>query len=334
LNRIEREYQERGNKHIPKSLGDDIEIRVNHFPFNGDNDPRNEFLILQSLVRRYDDEISTINNLYYLDYHNGRYRVIDSLCTNEPIFYLFSKNQFTGDIDDDNIDEVVLDYRTYNAMGSDFFKADIISVKNGKLTIKEGLNSRLKIFDQNYGYYFIMEPIEDPSQGRLGSHRYAVKKMVYSNGKYIAIESLETKNVYGFEEENVYELVGDAMGNRNSIQGIQVSVELVNVDMISNDHVGNEWKFGYTLNGGDYDTGKQIYSIDEASNLVITSIVRETAEKYNDESSQRTIIKYDNIAKYDGEFLEDYVVIVEDNGRYAGNLAEFKFSYKLAVVNR
>lgn len=100
------------------------------------------------------------------------------------------------------------------------------------------------------------------------------------------------------------------------------------VEMVYNDHVGNEWSYYVTLNGTELKEGKtQGFRGDISQEIVLKCVLQETEETYNDSASKVIRLTFGELLSYKGSGFFVPVTITESNGRYAGNSAKMKFLF-------
>lgn len=114
-----------------------------------------------------------------------------------------------------------------------------------------------------------------------------------------------------------------------------VEISFLGASNIYNNHVGNEWVNVAEINGVVLYRGESLrLEVNDNDLITIKSESNEVSEKYNDYGY--SIVRGEGRELDQGDYtIEDRVVVTEDNGRYAGNSAEFIFKYKITVkLNR
>ncbi|REE86519.1 hypothetical protein A8990_110129 [Paenibacillus taihuensis] len=111
---------------------------------------------------------------------------------------------------------------------------------------------------------------------------------------------------------------------------VKVKVTLVSAQMVSNNHVGNEWWYGGYVNGQELDEGGSIVLNVSASGTVSLKAEAQEQDKYPDDGEAAASVKVASIGKGATKALN--VTIVENRGRYSGNTAKWKFVFKVQKV--
>ncbi|GGG86821.1 hypothetical protein [Paenibacillus radicis (ex Gao et al. 2016)] len=106
------------------------------------------------------------------------------------------------------------------------------------------------------------------------------------------------------------------------------TVTLVSTELVSNDHVGNEWATAFTANGKTIEEGESIkLSLSSTGSIKLQAEATEL-DKIPDEGSATKTIKVSSIKKELTSSIK--VTVTENRGRYSGNQAVWKFTYKIA----
>ena len=109
-------------------------------------------------------------------------------------------------------------------------------------------------------------------------------------------------------------------------------IELGDIDLIYNDHVGNEWTYDVTIlyEGIEYkldqDKGVTLTLIPGKTAAVINTYIVED-DKYPDESSKNTTV---SLLKLSDLTISNYVK--EGHGRYAGHTAQWNFNFHISPI--
>lgn len=108
---------------------------------------------------------------------------------------------------------------------------------------------------------------------------------------------------------------------------VKVSVELRSIECVENNHVGNEWGFGCTVNKKELAEGDSI-EVSTTSSGKLT-IVAEAAEydKYPDIGAKTLTIPVKSLKGNESNTYTVTVRVVENRGRYSGNTAAWKFTF-------
>lgn len=108
---------------------------------------------------------------------------------------------------------------------------------------------------------------------------------------------------------------------------VAVSVQLQSVQRVQNNHVGNEWSFGATVNEKELFEGNSIeISTTSAGKITIVSMAEED-DKYPDLGEKTLIVPVNKLKANKATTYTSNVTVIEDKGRYAGNEAVWKFTY-------
>lgn len=117
-----------------------------------------------------------------------------------------------------------------------------------------------------------------------------------------------------------------------SAQSKYVKIQLNEVTMAYNHHVGNEWLYNASLNGHEITIGETyLFEITQEENTVrLVSEMYEVSETYNDYGYSQIQNSYKGLKQ--GKFdITERVVVTEHHGRYAGNSAAFDFYYSIEI---
>ncbi|MGO4109416.1 hypothetical protein [Paenibacillus sp. YAF4_2] len=104
-------------------------------------------------------------------------------------------------------------------------------------------------------------------------------------------------------------------------------VTLVSVELVENNHVGNEWFTTAYINDKEVKEGGSVTLNLKSTDSVKLKAYAEEQDKIPDSSSSNTAIKASSITKTINKNLK--VVVTENRGRYSGNTAEWKFTFKI-----
>ena len=100
-------------------------------------------------------------------------------------------------------------------------------------------------------------------------------------------------------------------------------------ELISNEHVGNEWAFGVWLDEDSMDKDRPV-RLTAGQRYDLAVAAEEAKEKYpdrGDNSITFTTADLEKAAQDKGFYLE--VTVTESNGRYAGGRAVWRFYFSL-----
>ena len=109
---------------------------------------------------------------------------------------------------------------------------------------------------------------------------------------------------------------------------IKLKVTFVSAELIRNDHVGNEWSTSASVNQKRLTEGSGIHlTIKSTDSLKIAAEAAEL-DKIPDRGSGTISLKASSVTKSVTRSVN--VVVKENRGRYSGNTAEWKFTFKIA----
>lgn len=108
---------------------------------------------------------------------------------------------------------------------------------------------------------------------------------------------------------------------------VKVKVTLVSVELVENNHVGNEWYTEGLINGKSIQEGESVTLNLKSTGSITLKALAEEQDSIPDEGSKSATIKVSSIGKSLSKSLK--VVVTENRGRYSGNTAEWAFVYKI-----
>ncbi|MNO32536.1 hypothetical protein D3C76_225280 [compost metagenome] len=108
---------------------------------------------------------------------------------------------------------------------------------------------------------------------------------------------------------------------------IKIKVTLVSVELVENDHVGNEWYTSASVNGKEIEEGSTITLDLKKTDSVKLKAYAEEQDKVPDVGSSNSSIKVSSVTKTINKSLK--VTVTENRGRYSGNSAEWEFKFKI-----
>ncbi|ACL77753.1 hypothetical protein [Ruminiclostridium cellulolyticum] len=112
-----------------------------------------------------------------------------------------------------------------------------------------------------------------------------------------------------------------------SAANTKVKVTLKSVVCIKNDHVGNEWGFGATVNKKTIYEGETIeISTTPKGKITIVSMAEED-DSYPDYGSKTLAVSVSKLKANKSTNYTSNVTVIENRGRYSGNSAVWKFTY-------
>lgn len=160
---------------------------------------------------------------------------------------------------------------------------------------------------------------ESISLYRTGVTEYQEELKEYQDAQTQYEEDLQVYNNAVYAKEHAEDIPEDGM--------ITVFYS-INAAITENNSVGNEWDEEVSINGIDiYDGEGEIEVNAKEPFTIITTAVED--DKYPDVGSEMTIIYYANDEILEGVNKDINVKVREDDGRYAGNTANIKFTVQL-----
>jgi len=108
---------------------------------------------------------------------------------------------------------------------------------------------------------------------------------------------------------------------------VKIKVTLVSVNLVENNHVGNEWYTEGYVNGKPIQEGESVTLTLKTTGSLTLKALAEEQDSIPDEGSKSTAIKVSSITKSINKSIK--VVVVENRGRYSGNTAEWEFKYRI-----
>lgn len=108
---------------------------------------------------------------------------------------------------------------------------------------------------------------------------------------------------------------------------VKIKVTLVSVELIENHHVGNEWYTTAYVNEKEVKKGSAVTLNLKPSESIKLKAYAEEQDKVPDVGTSQTSVKVASVTKTLNKSLK--VTVVENRGRYSGETAEWKFTFKL-----
>jgi len=108
---------------------------------------------------------------------------------------------------------------------------------------------------------------------------------------------------------------------------IKIKVTLVSVELVENDHVGNEWYTTASVNGKTIEEGSTLTITVKPTDTLKLKTYAEEQDKIPDKGTTNATLKVSNVKKSVSKELN--VKVVENRGRYSGNEADWKFTFKI-----
>lgn len=113
----------------------------------------------------------------------------------------------------------------------------------------------------------------------------------------------------------------------SSTAKVKVSVKLQSIDCISNNHVGNEWVFGCTVNKKELAEGHALTITTTPSGKINIVSTAEEEDSIPDIGSRTLTVSVSKLKAGKDTSYTSQVTVKENRGRYSGNTAVWKFTY-------
>ncbi|WP_028538636.1 hypothetical protein [Paenibacillus sp. J14] len=108
---------------------------------------------------------------------------------------------------------------------------------------------------------------------------------------------------------------------------VKLKVTLVRVELVENSHVGNEWYTTALVNGKEIEEGSSVTLKLKSSESLKLKAYAEEQDKIPESGSANATVKVSSVTKDITKSLK--VKVTENRGRYSGNTAEWKFTFKV-----
>lgn len=108
---------------------------------------------------------------------------------------------------------------------------------------------------------------------------------------------------------------------------IKLKVTLVSVELVENNHVGNDWYTTAYVNDKEIEEGSSLSLSLKSSESIKLKAYAEEQDKVPDSNTSSSSIKASSITKTINKSVK--VTVKENRGRYSGNTAEWKFTFKI-----
>ncbi len=131
--------------------------------------------------------------------------------------------------------------------------------------------------------------------------------------------------------ENDLKIVAETNGRKQNKER-KIAITLESVLQISNDHVGGDWSHFLSINKKIIKKGEtEIFVLQPRAPLSIIANSIEADKDFSDSGEDKMDFIYSDLIAIDKTRFELDVIVVENGGQYAGNMAKWKF---LFVVQR
>jgi hypothetical protein len=308
---------------------------ISIYKLNSDEDSEDEYVVVKSFAMP-SSEFSFMKDMYHIDYKMGKYIVTDSIIENK--FY-DKTSMYTDEIIDDIVNdrgmELILKEKTVYSGGSNFYEFVMYSFSSGKiLKIPQGKTLRHTTYNYNDKSAYVLNEIWEVGESRFDFHHYLVEKIKFGDKGINKIGEWKTSNKHHNEELNMTSIISDAVynGSSGAPSSKILKFELKSIDELYNDHVGNEWKYSIIINGKSVKDKTYELEVNSGENIEIIFGLTETNEKFDDKEYIIQSFKESEITSETKIYSVD-LIIREENGKYAGNSAKFRFTYSVNFVS-
>lgn len=108
---------------------------------------------------------------------------------------------------------------------------------------------------------------------------------------------------------------------------IKLKVTLVSVELVENNHVGNDWYTIAYVNDKEIEEGSTVTLSLKSSDSIKLEAYAEEQDKIPDSNTSSSTIKVSSVTKTINKSIK--VNVEENRGRYSGNTAQWKFTFKI-----
>ncbi|WP_150265537.1 hypothetical protein [Paenibacillus tepidiphilus] len=118
-----------------------------------------------------------------------------------------------------------------------------------------------------------------------------------------------------------------ASGKTTSAKTVKVQVTLVSAELVENNHVGNEWYTEASANGKAIEEDSPVVLDVKASGSIELQAYAEEQDKIPESDTSTATVKISELSKPVTKAVK--LTVTENRGRYSGETAEWKFTFKL-----
>jgi hypothetical protein len=108
---------------------------------------------------------------------------------------------------------------------------------------------------------------------------------------------------------------------------VKIKVTLVSMELTDNNHVGNEWYTAGYINGKEIAEGSSVVLELKSTESVKLKAYAEEQDKIPDTAATSVSIKASAVTQTITKAVK--VTVTENRGRYSGNTATWKFTFKV-----
>lgn len=106
-----------------------------------------------------------------------------------------------------------------------------------------------------------------------------------------------------------------------------MQVTLVSAELVENNHVGNEWYTEASANGKAIEEDSPVVLDVKASGSIELQAYAEEQDKIPESDTSTATVKLSELSKPVTKAVK--LTVTENRGRYSGETAEWKFTFKL-----
>jgi len=108
---------------------------------------------------------------------------------------------------------------------------------------------------------------------------------------------------------------------------VKITVKLQSIDLVENNHVGNEWVFGCKVNKKALQEGDSIVINTTSTGKITIVSTAEEIDSVPDTGSKTLTVSVGKLKAGKNNTYTSLVTVTENRGRYSGNKAVWKFTY-------
>ncbi|CAI6082944.1 hypothetical protein [Cohnella sp. JJ-181] len=114
-------------------------------------------------------------------------------------------------------------------------------------------------------------------------------------------------------------------------KSVKIKVTVVSVELVENNHVGNEWYTEASVNGKAVSDGSSVTLTLKPSAAIKLEAYAQEQDKIPEEDTATASVKASSITKTTNKALS--VTVTENRGRYSGETATWKFTFKMQKIS-
>lgn len=122
--------------------------------------------------------------------------------------------------------------------------------------------------------------------------------------------------------------VQPSLAATKSAKSVKVKVTLVEIELVENNHVGNEWLTEGYVNDKKIKEGSTVTLTLKPSDSVKLKAYAEEQDKIPESGTETATVKVSSLKSAVDKSLK--VTVKENRGRYSGKTAEWKFVFKIS----